>query len=396
MNFTRALVAVASVAAVFATHSVAQDTGAVVRVGTDSFVAGPEGPTQLATPGDAFVSGAMLVLRGTVGADLHVAGFDVDIEAPVADDLYAAGATVTVFAPVGGDLTAAAMSLRIAPDARVGENARLVAGQMTIEGPIDGALIATGGTIVLDAQVAGDAMVTADSLTFGEGARIGGILSYSAPKQISIPSAVASADRIRYRGPSPAMAAVSDLHEFVKERSFDRDDWGPSRAVKSAGLAVGAFALVFALVVGALGLMIVPDRVETARAAGAARPGRALWMGALVLAALMGTVPVLGLSLVGLPLVPVAMVAIILAWLAGYLLGVYQVAARAAVAFGFAPVHVWQRIALVSAGVALGAVLNFIPVLGWLVNFGVLLLGLGAITLGALAAAQTSQAVAAP
>jgi hypothetical protein len=90
------------------------------------------------------------------------------------------------------------------------------------------------------------------------------------------------------------------------------------------------------------------------------------------------------------------MVAIILAWLAGYLLGVYQVAARAAVAFGFAPVRVWQRIALVSAGVALGAVLNFIPVLGWLVNYGVLLLGLGAIALAALAPAQPSQAVAAP
>lgn len=102
-------------------------------------------------------------------------------------------------------------------------------------------------------------------------------------------------------------------------------------------------------------------------------------MGVLGLSALFGLVPVSALTIVGLPLIPLVLLALVLAWTLGYLLGVYSVAMRVVDAFreGTAPQGMAVR---VLAGLVVAVLLNFVPFLGWMLNVAVVLLGLGAIT----------------
>ena len=92
---------------------------------------------------------------GATSGDLHVAGFDVSVSAETTQDLYAAGATVVVRGSVGEDLTAVGFSVRTESTSETRGNARLVGNTLTIEGPVSGALTATGTDVILNATGCG-------------------------------------------------------------------------------------------------------------------------------------------------------------------------------------------------------------------------------------------------
>lgn len=87
------------------------------------------------------------------------------------------------------------------------------------------------------------------------------------------------------------------------------------------------------------------------------------------------------LTVVGLPLVPIVLLAKVVTWALGYILGAYVVAMRAMRGLGAAEnPPVWMRLLALVIGVTLVALLNVIPVLGWMVNFALVLLGVGGMT----------------
>jgi hypothetical protein len=133
------------------------------------------------------------------------------------------------------------------------------------------------------------------------------------------------------------------------------------------------------LVLGAVLLAFAPRGVAAMRRRATARPWLSLLLGALGLSALMGLVPVSAMTLVGLPLLPVVLLAIVLAWILGYLLGAYAVAMRVAEALGAgAAPPIWLRLVVLALAVVVAAGLNLVPVLGWLANLALILLGIGA------------------
>lgn len=364
---------------------------------TDTFIAASSGMPELQTPGDIFASGAAVVTKGRVAGDAHVAGFDLDLEAEVAGDLYAAGATMTLRAPVGGDLSMMGFSLRTANSAITTGNARMLGGTITIEGPVGGALAATGGEITLNAPVTGDVLLQGGTVTFGGKARIAGTLTYSAPEPVNIPAEVIPAARVVYHKTPP-----------LKDRFEHMRDWGDGWVGRDMKELPGTFALATAFLVtlgflvllgGAL-LALAPQRVEALRLTGTRRPALMVLFGVLGIATLMGLVPVAAMTVIGLPIVPIVVVAIILVWTLGYIFGVYVVALRLYLAFGGregTELGLGLRIVLLGCGVLLFSLLNFVPVLGWMVNFVLVLFGIGALStdvLRALAARIPQEPVA--
>ena len=345
-----------------------------VRNGSDLFVSGDTVLNSIDHNGDVFAAAEAAVVAGTSLGDLHVTGFDVSVGTDVAEDLYAAGANVTLRSNVGGDSSAFAFTLHTTPDARTTGNARLAGNTVTIEGPVEGALMVAGRTVILNAPITGDVRVTANSLTFGENAKVDGVLSYSTPEQVAVPERVAAPDRVQY-----------------SKLDFD-GTWGDVRKVipvsdlpglPTAFSVFGAFlvSLLFFMLLGALALGFMPKRLERMRAGIARAPARSVSLGAIGLSLLFGLVPIAGMTIIGLPFIPINLLAIVVVWTLGYALGSYTIAMALWNAFGGAPEPgIVTRILLLAAAVTLVALLNFVPFLGWVVNFTLVLLGIGAIT----------------
>lgn len=183
-----------------------------LRNGDDLFLSGLSTTETLAAPRDVLAAGATISLRGKVAADTHVTGFDVEVEAATGGSVYAAGATVTLRGTVGQDLNATGFTVRTTPKAVTTGNARLSGGVFTIEGPVTGALTASGGDVVLNAAVGGDVVLAAGSLSFGPQAKIMGALRYYASAPVMIPASVIAPNRI---GALVAGVVVMALLNFI-------------------------------------------------------------------------------------------------------------------------------------------------------------------------------------
>jgi len=143
--------------------------------------------------------------------------------------------------------------------------------------------------------------------------------------------------------------------------------------------------LAFFVIIGAIFLTFLPKPVEAMRRSVAARPGQIFLIGIVGLSILFGLVPISALTIVGIPLVPVVLLTIVVVWTLGYMLGAFAVAQRLLDAF-------WDddtpddtrgnalRLAAFAVVICAIALLNFIPFVGWIANYTLVLLGIGAMT----------------
>ena len=346
-----------------------------LRNGDDVFLSGVSASETIAAPRDVLAAGASVSLRGSVAADTHAAGFDVEIEAATGGSVYAAGATVKLRGTIGQDLNATGFTVRSTPDAVTTGNARMSGGVLTIEGPVTGALTASGGEVTLNAAIGGDVVLAASSLNFGPEARIGGTLRYFAPAAVTIPASVIAPDKVTF-------VEMKMTDRFRDMRGMMDRDWLPSLPGFMSLFAGFLVTLGFLALVGAAFLAFLPGPVESLRQSALARPGRCLVAGFLGLACLFGLVPVSAMTILGLPLVPFAVLAILVLWTLAYLLAAYVLALRLLSALGGpAEPATRGRVGALVVGVVVMALLNFIPFLGWMINLTLVLWGLGAMVL---------------
>lgn len=182
---------------------------------------------------DLFVAGETVTVDGTVNGDLAAAGQTVIINGKVMGNVFVAGSGVTVNGEVGHDVFAAAGAVTIGPSARIGHNAYTAgasvesrggsriggslligAGQGLVSGQVTRDLLAGVGRLRLEGTVGRDAKIAVDAsnkspslgymygpnmppvpavrpgLTFGPEARVAGKLEYVSSE------AVADADRV--------------------------------------------------------------------------------------------------------------------------------------------------------------------------------------------------------
>lgn len=348
---------------------------ATLTNGGDMFIAGTQASATLTAPRDVLAAGGSVVLTGSVAQDTHATGFSVEIEADTAGSVYAAGAMVTLRGTVGQDLTVTGGTVRTATSATVAGNLRASGGLVTIEGPVTGALTASGGEVVLNTTVAGDVVLSGQTVSFGPKAQIAGSLRYSAPAVVIIPASVIPADRVTFTQ-IDASTMYRDMGRMMKDRQFGV--WPAFAAV----LAVFLLTLGFFIIIGAVFLSFLPRTVSRLHQTALARPGMTLLAGVLGLSALSGLVPVSAMTVVGVLLLPFVVLAILVVWTLGYILGAYFIALRLLTAFGGAPnPGMGARLAVLAVGVTAFALLNFVPFVGWMINFAVVLLGVGAMVM---------------
>ncbi|WP_439154274.1 hypothetical protein [Yoonia sp.] len=368
-NVSKIIVLVAQLLVTAATAETVSTTN-----GGDSFMAGSTISQTYDAPGDIFVAGEVVTISGQSDGDVHIAGMNVEVDTNTNADLYAAGATVTVRADVAQDVTAMGYTVRLSPGAAVGGNARLLGRALVVNSPIAGALTAAGGEIALNSVIQGDVRLTTDNMTFGPDAQIMGQLVYASRSEIDIPERVISSDRVRYERLTRGMG-WDDMRDTWEEVEM------PALPTFISLFSVFLITLAFFVLIGSIFLTFAPKHVSRMRRDITNRPGHIFLLGIVGLSMLFGLIPITALTIVGIPFVPFGILLIILAWTLGYLLAAYAIAMRVmAAAGGPADPSLLIRLVVLAVAVCVVTLLNFIPFVGWIINYTLVLLGVGAMT----------------
>lgn len=388
---------------------------------------------------DLFVSGNTVTVDGTVNGDLIAAGQTVTINGKVTGNVIAAGSGVIVNGEVGHDVFAAAGVVTVGPNAQINYNAYtaggsvesragsriggsllLAAGQGLVSGQVTNDLLAGANRLRLESTVGGDAKIAADAstasysfnsmyygpntpampfvqpgLTFGPEARVAGSLEYTSPETVAAVSNVSS--KVTHNLPPQDQQLSRELSPRQRTSSYVFDAIRRLVALLLIGLLIAVLAPRWVTVPAAKLLSSPWPSLGAGLVSLIAAP--VTWLVAFgvviaiaVLFGLLSLGSLTGLTLLaGLPALGVAFVAIvfvlsylcqaIVAYLIGrWILGRIQ------------PEWNGRIYAPVLTGLFILGLLFAVPVAGGVLQFVIVLAGLGAIVLAVLQGRSKSDA----
>jgi cytoskeletal protein CcmA (bactofilin family) len=309
--------------------------------------------------GDLWVFGGTLEIPGEVTGKVRFFGNSLNVTGKVGGPVDAKGATCRIAGTVGEDLDAKCGTAELAAGAHVLGNATLYAGQISVNGAVDGDLDAEGGQIELSGSVGKDASLRADVIKIDDKAKIAGNLSHES----RVPMSLDGKDIV---GGKIDRDHVTRVH--VEHHPSFLSRFGVWLGLLLLGLLVGLAALALT---GKAGEAVV----------GAARSDvlRNLGVGFLAFIVIPVAAVVSCILIVTIPLA----LAVILLWA----LAVYLAKVPVAVSAGR-----WlllklgrpepSRYGAFFSGMVSLYLLFAIPVLGWILWFAVVFLGLGAMFVG--------------
>jgi cytoskeletal protein CcmA (bactofilin family) len=236
----------------------------------DVYAAGQDVRVAGAVVGDVFAAARTVGVSGTAGGSLNALAQAVEVSGQVAGSIRAAGQAVELDGEVGGDAVVAAQKVVLGPQGVVGRDLVVQAGELDLQGRVAGRLTGNVGELSISGTVAG-VQVTAERVTLAEGARIDGDLVYTSATRADIADGAVVTGRVVQRRP-PAEPASS------------------GNAIRILLSAVGAALL------GLAALWLLPPFLPAASRVLRKSPGAAL-----------------GWALAGLVLVPMALLAVLVA-----------------------------------------------------------------------------------
>jgi len=396
--------------------------GDVVKIGSDEvieddlYVGAGRFTLDGTVEGDLIVFGGTLTVNGTVEGDLIAAGQSVTVNGVVEDDARIAGYALMIQGDVSDDVVAAGFSLEGKDDSSIGGDMVFAGYQTLLAGELGGDLDFSGGAVRIAGVVQGDATIDVGGteqaqtmppfynfipnvpsvptvpggLTVDQGAKISGDLDYTARSRADVPG--------------EAVAGEIDFKEYVPERE-EREERVPSPA---AGIVRWSFRqlrrLITLLLVGALTMWGVPNWMRKLAQNVERKPLPSLGWGVVVIGAFGALMTMLVLASA---LLTILFGLVTLGGLAGRLAVLGGIITTAT---GFSFSVIWRYITTIIVGLLLGqlilralnspaekdrwwpmvlgvvilVIVTAVPILGWLVKLGIVLLGLGAIWLWGL------------
>ena len=306
--------------------------------------------------GDVYAAGGQVTVDGTVNGDVLAVGGTLTISGQVNGNVRAAGGQITINGTVVRNVTLAGGNLEVGSSGNINGNVVAASGTLLVAGGIKGDLRAAGGTMTLTGPIGGNVDVADSQLTVGSGAVIGGHLTYLSQANASIDSGAQT-------GPV--------THSLPSQNQ-------PTRLTRPSGLWTRLYWLVEMVLIGALLLLLVPNYTQAVASSIQTKPWIALGLGfaGLILAPIAAVI--LLVTIIGAPIGLALMMRYIGALLLSHIwvaLLTGQLAAKALKTSS----NVY--LALLVGAVVLTLV-SWIPFLGPLVSFVVLLFGLGGFIYG--------------
>ncbi len=282
--------------------------------------------------------GGTVLVRGTVEGNLSAVGGDVTIaeSGTVTGNVEASGGSITIAGSVGGDVQAGGGSVRVTDAAQ-----------------IDGSLAAGAGAITVDGTVGGDAELGADTIRLGSGAVIDGDLTYDGN--------LTQAENATVGG------------TVTRDESLSVG----TPAVNVPGGVFPIYGLLVNLLVGAVLLYVFPEFSAGVAERVARDPGRTALVGVVTAIAIPILLALVAITVVGIPL---SIAGFLLYGLLVWIATIYGRYALGEWLLSFTDLDgPWLALLIGVVGVA---ILTFVPVVGWIVELAVFVLGFGALLLG--------------
>lgn len=327
-------------------------------ISSDAYVVGGSVSTSGLIQGDLVVAGGSLIISGDVRGDLLFGGGNIMITAPVSDDVRGGGGNVTIQSRIGGDLVVGGGQVQIGGQG-VGGDIIAGAGSMRIDAPVAGSLRIGGGDVYINASIGGNADITADRVTLGPNARIGGNLTYTSGKE----------------------ATIEDGAVVVGETTYNKRE-GISKEEASVGIAalISMWIITkFMMLLSATLMLYVIFRRYTEEVVRLAytQPLLEIGRGIVLLIVLPVASVILLVTVIGIPLGIMGLLMVPITFLFGWIIApivlgslIWRLVQRDT------EYHVtWASIVV---GVVAHQLLALIPIVGWIAQFAFLLLGLGA------------------
>jgi cytoskeletal protein CcmA (bactofilin family) len=343
-------------------------------VSEDLYLAGESVEVRADVDGDLTVAGQRVTVNGRITGDVMAAGENVTVAGVLLDDARLAGRSVTLTGHVGDHVVAAGESVVLAEPARVGGFAWLAGNRVDVQGTVDGELAAAGQAVTLSGAVVGNVELDSPNAVIADGAHIQGDLTWP-------------------RGHAPEIHAGARI-DGRRIETEGHDDAGVSM-MKGPGIVLGIILGTLSLWLLTLVLRIsVPPVMQGAAALLRSRPGLSLGVGllALIVAPILAVIAFI--TVIGAPLG----VVVLLAYLTLLLIGV-PVALDLVTDLGLGrarkgrPVtRGWRVLALALVSLVFVGVAQ-IPILGAIVAFAAVVLGMGALVLRAVRRSAEGPAV---
>lgn len=332
---------------------------------------------------DIFAAGNAITVRQLANGNVHAAGRTIELLGAIAGDAYAAGMTITLNGATAGRVYAFGYEIKLLADNQIGGGARLAGRTVAVEGDIKGTLMAGGEAVALAGTIEGDVFVSADTLTLSPDARITGDLHYEAENPIDVPEGVVSGSVV-YDGPPEGAGSGGDVVSGFLE--------GDALTMLAGG--TGSFLVFCQLVAGVVIFVGFPGLSGRIRQAVEGQTGANFLWGIVALGCLIGAVLVTAMTLIGIPIALLLVLAIPLFLVAAFAVGaVGWILLAAKAAKWDVPFTGWARLLLALAAVVPIYLLGALPMIGWAISLATTLFGLGALLTALRTKGQPAPAV---
>lgn len=335
--------------------------------------------------GDIFLFGDRVRIEGTVDGDVFLFSNNANVTGHVKGDVFAFAKLLEVNGEIDGNIRAFTNTLTLRgsvarniltfdenvdleSSSKIGGSLTIFVENLTSDGTLGRDILAMGKHLTLNGVVSGDIRAKAEKLTFGPNAQVKGTTRYEGDGPAEI-------------APSAKLASPIDFHKLQHRPRYMEGHYYVWQVIW-----VAAFVL-FGLV-----LFQLMPRFAVEAVGNAERYGASFGLGVLVffgvpIAAIIACVTVVGLF-VGISAVFVWYASLYFAQLiVGALVGQWLMGRTR---------ETWPLIGRMAVGIVLVRMATVIPEIGGWVKFGVILWGLGAISLTIYNRFQPSLPAAAP
>ena len=286
--------------------------------------------------GSVTSSMGQLTVRGEVNGDARVRMGRAEISGTVRGDLRADMGEIRVEGLVTGDVRGDLGSIRI--DGTVGGDVNSSLGEVIINGTVEGSVFSEGKRVIIAGTVGGDVNVTRGIVELKKGARVEGEVAVERGLVRQGEGAEAGSIRVeeelseeeidtlfRSKGYFPwgldkfmdlpvgpnLLEGLADLPRFLPRMGFYWSGW---RAPRLTALCASHSSLPSP----PWFMLSSPRQVETAARALETKTGAAALAGILAALLILPVLLILLLTIIGIPLIPVALLLLAAAWFLGF------------------------------------------------------------------------------
>ncbi len=321
-------------------------------VGANTTVAGE-------VTGDVFAGGLNVFVGGSsIGEDVLVLADTTHLVSNVGGDVKVAARRAYLGGEINGDAAIAALSVEILPQARISGDLIVAGGVVSVQGEISGNARIAGGKVFINERIQGDAHIVSDSLALGPNASIEGSLFYSGSEPAFLEGGATIVGETQF----------SQIQTRTRAERFVPTIWGTWIIIRFAILLL--FALAAHGILRAISTRFVNVSIHD--------PWWSMLRGFLVILAVPVAAVIGVLTFIGIPF---SLFALSLYGIIVILSAVYSPIILGSLLFMLMHrtkeiVVSWKTIVL---GVVASTLLGFIPYLGGLLWYLLLLIALGSI-----------------